>query len=119
MSGNWAVTGSAAAWLLGLDKEKKFRDPHDVDILVDNDGMMNAHFILTNTMGLKDKKPGYPGPQTMVRTLEGKDGTKVDLINVSRFKVAIDFSTDVTSVMSIPVLKMEKLLAFEAKRYAS
>lgn len=114
-AGNWAVTGSAAHWLLNIPVGDAVRDPNDVDILVDGNGMMNAYYILKEVMKMETGQ-GMPNAASEVRTFRGAEGTKVDLINVSRFKVAVDFDTDITAVMGIPVLKKEKLLAFQAKR---
>lgn len=115
LAGNWAVTGSAAHWLLNIPVGAAVRDPNDVDILVDGNGMMNGYYILKEVMKMETGQ-GMPNANSEVRTFRGADGTKVDLINVSRFKVPVDFDTDVVSVLSIPVLSKEKLLAFQAKR---
>jgi hypothetical protein len=114
-AGNWAVTGSAAHWLLSIPEEDKPRNPNDVDILVDGNGMINAHYILTEIMKMETGQ-GMPSGATKVRTFQGADGTKVDMINVTRFAVPVDLDSDVALVLGIPVLKKEKLMAFQAKR---
>lgn len=112
----WALTGSAALLLHAHAAREEFRVPGDIDILVSGTGMLNAFFVLTAHLGFKGGR-SFPTAKTGSKALTGT-GLKVDLINVSRFGVAINFATDVETVLGVPVLKKEKLEEFRAMRAA-